>query len=63
MPVLSHEDIVLKYLRALVITIQPYLHQLGILAYIPTLYHGNINPISYHIVRVSHFQETLGTVI
>ena len=55
--------IVLTYSRALVITIQPYLHQLGILTYIYTIYRGNVNPVSYHIVRVSHCQEDVSTLI
>ena len=52
--VLSQKNIVVTYLRVLVIIIWTYLQQSVISTYIYTISHGHFNSASYHTVRVSH---------
>ena len=46
----------------LVITIQTFSQQSSI-SYIFLIPHRHINPVSYHIIQISHFQANLCTVI
>ena len=46
----------------LVITIQTYSQHSGISTYIHTISYKHINPVSYHIVRVSHCRVNVRTV-
>ena len=52
-----------SHIFASVITIWTYLQRSGISTYIYTISHSHINPVSYHIVHVSHCREILCTVI
>ena len=50
-----------SHIFTLVIIILTYLQHSGI-SYIYTLSHGYINPVSYHILHVSHCQLNVSTV-
>ena len=62
MNALSHPNIVVAYLRTLVITIQTYWQQSVISKYIYMISRGHINIVSYHIVRMSCCRENVRTL-